>query len=143
MKGKPVRYFLREGNELLTSVELEKEFNSNKGDPDLPTTFAEFLELCMWYNNGSLREIPSADMRWVHVTEMTTTENGIITEPVYDERIFRVREMVSNPSDISADGTISVTIRDGEVVAQKGRSAFHRPSRWTWKKGEGLRWHRH
>lgn len=138
-----MRFFLCENDEIFTEDALRKDFDLHKADLPEFKTFEEFLEMCQSYNNGALKEIPEADMRWVHVTEMTTTENGIITEPVYDDRIFRVREMVSNPSDIGADGTISVTIRDGEVVAQKGRSAFHRPSRWTWKKGEGLRWHRH
>ena len=113
-------------------MELEEEFNSHKGDPDLPTTFEEFLELCMWYNNGSLVELNVWETSNVHITERWTTEDGVV-EMKYDDKLCHIRYM-RNYKKIPLDHNVSVTILDGEIVEAKWKKGLGKY--WVWKKGE-------
>lgn len=131
-EGTPVRYFLREGEDILTDRDLEREFSEHKGDPDLPTTFEEFLELCQWYNNGSLTELNVWETSNVHITEKWTTDDGVVEEK-YDDKLFRVRYM-KNYERVPLDHNVSVTILDGEIVEAKGKKGLGKY--WVWKKGE-------
>lgn len=118
-----MRFFLCENDEIFTEDALRKDFDLHKADLPEFKTFEEFLEMCQSYNNGALKEIPEAEMRWVDVTEIYEGKDECQhSEETYGTYLFRVRQMVNNFDDICIAGINGVVISqdDSKVVQATG-----------------------
>lgn len=117
-----MRFFLCENDEIFTEDQLRKEYEKHKAETDADT-FEEYLELCQWYNNGALTEIPETEMKMVDVTEIYEGKDGCQhSEETYSTYLFRVRQMVNNYDAVCKDDINGVVISqdDSKIVQATG-----------------------
>ena len=115
-----MKFYKTDNFELVTSEQLEKDFNNLKESGDLADyeDINVYTEACQSYNNGILTEISAEDAKRIGVDTIYHTQGnyGEIshTGKHYTEYIFVLKDTIDNAKEIKWNGVNSVIINEDE-----------------------------
>jgi len=115
-----MKFYKTDNFELVTSEQLEKDFNNLKESGDLADyeDINVYTEACQSYNNGILTEISAEDAKRIGVDTIYHTQGnyGEIshTGKHYTEYIFVLKDTIDNAKEIKWEGVNNVIVNEDE-----------------------------